>query len=165
MNSQDAPSITGGWLGTYYYVGAHAWQPACRFEATFAPLRSDGRFSGTILDDGPLGIANASGTQTGRHVGFTKVYVAPGGGARGLAPIDYEGTLSEDGRSVSGTWRIESAPSGQSRRPEVHGTWEAHRRWAEAAEPEAHPEETSARLELVGSAAPASATREREMSS
>src|SRR5689334_10024354 len=128
MSSQDLPSIAGGWLGTYYYRVAHAWQPPCRFEATLSPLRSDGRFTGTILDDGPLGIADVTGTQTGRRVDFTKVYAGPGGGARRLAPIDYEGTLSEDGRSVSGTWRIEAPAPGQSRRPEVHGTWEAHRR-------------------------------------
>jgi hypothetical protein len=159
MSSQDSPSIAGGWLGTYYYGGAQAWQPPCRFEATFAPLGSDGRFTGTILDDGPLGVANATGRQTGRNVDFTKVYVGPGGGASGLAPIEYEGTLSEDGRSVSGTWRIVSPGPGRGRRPQGHGTWEARRRWAEAAEPEAHPEEAGAQLELVGSVASASGTR------
>jgi hypothetical protein len=108
-------SIAGGWLGTYAYQG-----PPTRFEATFTPALGEGRFSGTILDDGRLGEANATGSQTGREVRFVKLYLRPG-----MAPVAYQGTLSEDGRTLTGTWRIGA---------DAQGIWDAHRLWSEAAD-------------------------------
>ncbi len=74
-----------------------------------------GRFTGLVLDDGPLGEASTDGMQTGRQVAFTKVYVAQ---ASSLThPVAYEGTLSEDGTTITGTWRLSN----------ISGTWDAHR--------------------------------------
>src|SRR5207245_357831 len=83
----DSQSIAGGWLGTYSYRGGRA--SPCRFEATFSRPDSDGRFSGNILDDGPLGAAAVTGVQKGRQVRFTKSYLRPSLGSGGAQPVEY----------------------------------------------------------------------------
>lgn len=99
-------NISGSWLGTY-------WQDddPTRFEATFS--QGGNLLSGSILDDNYLGEAQVSGEVVGRSIRFTKRYLASSPHS-----IDYVGTLSEDANSMSGTWRIGRAFSGQ---------WEAHR--------------------------------------
>ncbi len=149
MSTQDT-SIAGGWLGTYEYRGAQAWQPPVRFEATFTLRGSGGRFAGTILDDCPLGEAGVSGAQHGLFVRFTKVYLRPDP-AGGTAPVEYEGTLSEDGRFLTGVWRLKIPHRGR-RAERLHGAWEAHRLWSETADAEARPESASAILEAVATA-------------
>ena len=141
MSGRDDISIAGGWLGTYAYQGAHSWQPPMRFEATFA-VGDGGRITGTILDDGPPGEADVNGTQTGRQVQFVKVYRMADPYYE-IAPIQYEGTLSDDGRQMTGTWTVNYS------RLRMHGVWEAHRRWM--TDQEALPEttETTGELELV----------------
>ncbi|NJO77880.1 MAG: hypothetical protein HC827_04690 [Cyanobacteria bacterium RM1_2_2] len=98
--------ITGAWLGTY-------WQndQQTRFEATFS--QGGNVLTGSILDDNYLGEAQISGEVVGRRIQFTKRYLTSS-----PTPIDYAGTLSEDANSMSGTWKIGRAFSGQ---------WEAHR--------------------------------------
>ncbi|MBW4466956.1 MAG: hypothetical protein KME07_16150 [Pegethrix bostrychoides GSE-TBD4-15B] len=98
--------INGSWLGTY-------WQndSPTRFEATL--VVGDGSLSGSILDDNLLGEARISGEVVGRSIQFTKRYLTSS-----PTPIDYSGTISEDGNSMSGNWRIGQKYSGQ---------WEAHR--------------------------------------
>ncbi len=108
-------SIAGGWLGTYAFDDADAAQPPIRFEATWTMQGDLGRFSGPIRDDGPLGEADTDGMQTGRQVAFTKVYIDRSSSY--THPVAYEGTLSEDGAHVAGTWRL-SADT---------GTWDARR--------------------------------------
>jgi hypothetical protein len=110
--------LSGGWLGTYWYPGRRL---PCRFEATLTHVPRSGQLSGTILDDGRLGMASLGGATTGDAVAFTKVYRSPG-----LEPVQYEGTVAEDGRSMTGTWVI--APGGPVR---LQGTWEMHRSWIE----------------------------------
>lgn len=144
--SAPAPqhSIAGGWLGTYVYEDA-GLSPT-RFEATFTMNKPDGlpdglpdgSFTGTILDDGRFGEARVeNGHQSGRRVRFVKRYRASGRrrGGGGAPPINYVGTLSEDGRRVSGTWQIVSRLGGRPLR--TRGTWEARRMWSA----EAHPEQ------------------------
>lgn len=115
--SASEHTIAGGWLGTYAYGERAGRQPPVRFEATWA-AGDAGRFTGTVLDDGPLGEAHTDGMQSGRQVAFTKVYVNDASSL--LHPIAYEGTLSEDGTQVTGTWRLGIAT----------GTWDARRLWS-----------------------------------
>ncbi len=140
MASGENGSVTGGWLGTYAYQGRYSWQPPVRFEATFTPGEGGG-FGGTILDDGDLGLADVVGSQSGRQVRFTKTYRVTNASGWETAPVEYEGTLSEDGRSLTGTWMIASGGGGR-RDSRIHGVWDAHRLWGEeaAAEPQSVPE-------------------------
>ena len=116
-----------------------------RFEATFTAARgTSGVFRGTILDDGVLGEAVVShGLQTGRLVRFTKTYIKSVQG-RVLAPVRYQGTLSEDGKVISGTWKLESWHSGRVVRTSGH--WEAIRRWSESEEIESLSDESQREL-------------------
>lgn len=135
MSAREPVSVSGGWLGTYAYKGAHSWQPPVRFEASFIAIDGGNQFKGTILDDSRLGMADVTGNQDGLRVRFTKVYLAPPPAGHETAPVEYEGALSEDGRQISGTWLLVVArPGGRTSR--VRGVWDAHRMWSEAAAPE-----------------------------
>jgi hypothetical protein len=114
MNSPEH-SLAGGWQGTYVYVDDPCHSPPVRFEATWTMQGDGGRFTGPVLDDGPLGQSETDGMQTGRQVAFTKVYVDQSSSY--THPIAYEGTLSEDGMTVTGTWRLST----------LSGTWDARR--------------------------------------
>jgi hypothetical protein len=116
MSELEPGTIGGGWLGTYAYKGALAAQPPVRFEATLTPPDSDGRFTGSILDDGGLGEADVRGEQSGTGLRFSKIYRR-----RGQAMVSYEGTLADDGQTMQGTWQIRAA----------HGVWDARRAWSE----------------------------------
>jgi hypothetical protein len=98
--------LSGMWLGTY-------WQrdTPTRFEATL--VQGGNALSGSILDDGYLGEAWLAGTTAGRQVQFVKRYLG-----QSLPPVDYAGTVSEDGNHISGQWSIAGFDS---------GPWEAHR--------------------------------------
>ncbi len=113
---QGQGTVGGGWLGTYAYTGIARRQPPVRFEATFTEPDAEGRFAGTILDDGPMGEAGVSGGQGGRGVRFSKAYKK-----KGLPLVSYEGTLADDGRTMRGTWRIADT---------THGDWDARRLWS-----------------------------------
>ena len=94
-------------------------QPPVRFEATLAvPSARRGKFTGSILDDGKLGEADISGEQSGLGVRFSKVYRS-----QKALTVSYEGTLSEDGKTMSGTWRIGGT---------AHGVWDARRAWSDS---------------------------------
>lgn len=113
----ESQTISGGWLGTYAYQGAQRPQSPVRFEATIKAPASDSRFTGTVLDDGGLGEADIRGEQSGQSLRFTKTYRKPG-----TPLISYEGMLSEDGQTMTGTWQIGST---------AHGIWDAHRAWSD----------------------------------
>ena len=98
--------LSGMWLGTYWQRGTPT-----RFEATL--VQGGNTLGGSVLDDGYLGEARLSGTVSGRQVRFVKRYLA-----QSLPPIDYTGTVSEDGDSMTGQWSIAGFDS---------GAWEAHR--------------------------------------
>ncbi|MGI4790044.1 MAG: hypothetical protein ACRYFS_14480 [Janthinobacterium lividum] len=117
MSEQGPASIGGGWLGTYAYKGALSAQTPVRFEATVAEPDSEGRFTGSILDDGNLGEADIRGEQSGSGIRFSKAYRR-----RGQPGVSYEGTLSDDGLTMQGTWQIAGA---------AHGVWDARRAWSE----------------------------------
>ena len=135
-------SVVGGWLGTYYYDRKAGIEPA-RFEATFSSLGRSGRFDGAILDDSNLGEAKAlEGMQSGLSVAFVKVYVKPPRG-QAVGPVAYEGTLSEDGKRITGTWRLEYRESKKDKTIRLSGTWEARRLWYDLQEETATPERES----------------------
>lgn len=95
-NSNDH-SISGTWLGNYYYdrvADPHG------FEAVF--VQSGTQVEGSILDDGQLGEAHVNGSFVSGQLKFCKIY---NGAARN--PVHYEGTMSEDGKSISGRWQID----------------------------------------------------------
>ena len=118
-----------------------------RFEAT---LRlegelSKGRFGGTILDDGNLGEASVrKGVQEGLIVRFTKVY-AHANARQGVVPVRYQGTLSEDGKRMTGNWQLSELHGAVGRRMRIGGTWEARRIWSAESEEQGEPE-----VEAVG---------------
>lgn len=100
--------LTGSWYGNYYYSSGTV---AYAFEAVL--LENDGALTGNILDAMQLGEATVTGHFAQSKVEFTKVYY------KGThAPVQYEGTLSEDGKSLCGTWSIV---------PMSRGTWIAWR--------------------------------------
>ena len=119
--------IDGGWLGTYYYGPEYGDWPV-RFEALFTSIDS-GRFRGTVIDDGPLGEATAIGRQLGRRVEFVKTYSQNMAGFT-QAPVAYEGTIDEDGKTMRGAWRLKVKEFGVISRV-MKGTWDAHRTWRE----------------------------------
>lgn len=123
MSSAETPSVSGGWLGTYNYPSGTNLAPV-RFEATLAMQGLLGEFTGTILDDGPLGEADVRGVQRRRNVRWTKTYRRSRRGSTGQ--VEYEGTLSEDGQRMTGQWRISF----------LRGDWEAHRLWSASGEAE-----------------------------
>ena len=97
--------LSGIWLGTYWQQG----QPV-RFEMTV--VQGGNKINGNILDDNYLGEASLVGTITGRSISFTKKYVM---GSR--HSVQYSGTVSEDGNTMKGKWRIIL----------FRGAWEARR--------------------------------------
>ena len=123
MSELGAGTIGGGWLGTYAYKGVLSAQPPVRFEATLTPPDSNGRFTGSILDDGGLGEADVRGEQSGTGIRFSKTYRR-----RGQAAVSYEGTLADDGQTMQGTWQIAGA---------ARGVWDARRAWSESGDAEA----------------------------
>lgn len=109
-------TLGGGWLGTYAYKGGRQSQPPVRFEATLTET-GDGGFAGAILDDGQFGEAQVRGERSGQGIRFSKLY----SGVK-LPPVSYEGTLSEDGQTMAGTWQINRTD---------HGVWDARRAWSD----------------------------------
>lgn len=99
--------VSGAWLGTYWQGDSQT-----RFEITF--VQAGNTITGRVLDDGPLGEAQLSGSVTGRRIEFSKRYVTQGG----AAAIAYTGTIDENETFMAGTWSIRGDGSGR---------WEAHR--------------------------------------
>jgi len=102
--------LTGTWLGTYWQQG----KPT-RFEATL--VQSGNTLTGNILDDSYLGEATLDGEVVGRSVSFVKRYTAL---KRKRTPVNYQGTVSEDGDYMQGTWDFFGKWG--------FCPWEAHRR-------------------------------------
>ena len=118
LDASKQGRLGGGWLGTHAYKGALQAQPPMRFEATLTEPGDGGSFTGTILDDAESGDADVRGEQSGQGIRFTKEY------RQSRMPlISYEGTLAEDGRTISGTWQIEQ---------KFYGVWDARRVWSDS---------------------------------
>ena len=134
---QQKPVLIGPWLGTYFYDDPEMRRQApagVGFELHLMQTcwqRFWGRFTGHVTDDAPLGVPGMGrirGRCSGRRVRFTKLlpefYVTDSNGGMPLRdflashgytlqrhlkhpPIDYEGTVAEDG-TITGTWLIEA---------------------------------------------------------
>ena len=98
--------LSGTWLGTYWQRG----KPT-RFEATL--IHSGNTLTGSTLDDSYMGEACLSGTVAGRHVQFAKRYPL-----KRQIPVNYQGTVSEEGDTMQGTWDFGNLGAGH---------WEAQR--------------------------------------
>jgi hypothetical protein len=109
----EAHSIAGEWRGHYQYrkLPDHG----CSFSAFFS--ESSGQIDGTIVDDFAPGEARLEGSFAFPSLQFTKVYLNT---IYSVAPIDYVGSMSQDGKTISGTWTIKNDHS-------TSGTWTAHR--------------------------------------
>ena len=112
----DRLDLTGQWNGTYSYPAGLG--PDTPFLATLADHA--GNLSGLIIErdqfhrQGTLE-ATIAGHRFGRAVDFTKTYCGDYIGYD--VPIDYVGTLSADGLSITGVWSMH----------EWDGTFEMHR--------------------------------------
>jgi hypothetical protein len=122
-------SIQGSWRGRYFYPGSSEAQG---FEAVFIDV--DGIVEGNILDDGSLGEAVVGGKFLYPHLKFVKIYQS---GTKHA--VNYQGTMSEDGKTLMGRWNVSGVHS---------GTWTAKR--YEDGEDLKFEIEDERELELVG---------------
>jgi hypothetical protein len=106
---------------------------------------TEGRLEGTVIDDDGPGPASLSGSYAFPSLAFTKVYSRGGAvkheektvkgkkftiyGVYG-PPVEYEGSMSEDGKRMEGTWVINGERGLAGR-----GSWTAYRvEWEEGKE-------------------------------
>jgi hypothetical protein len=109
-------SVQGEWLGNYYYAGQGQ---AFGFQAVF--VQSGSSVEGNILDNGQLGEAKVFGSFAYPNLSFTKTYHA------GRTPVEYRGTLNEEGDCLSGTWSIVIPTQTGGKVTASNGTWSAWR--------------------------------------
>jgi hypothetical protein len=117
-------NLTGEWSGQFSYP-SHIG-PTTPF---LTHLRDDGgRLTGTVIEPdvfygGPTLQASLRGLRHATSVDFTKSYEphAPPGYEN---PVDYVGSISSDGNTISGVWSV----------LDLDGTFEMHRD-AQASEP------------------------------
>ena len=102
----EAQDIANTWTGYYHYNDGRQPVP---FRMT---LRFTGNsFRGRVTEPATFGTgasmlsADVVGTITDGKVVFTKTYDGTGGQTH---PVQYYGTLSADGRQISGGWLIET---------------------------------------------------------
>ncbi len=100
--AESKHSVSGSWLGNYYYSSGS--QPF-GFEAVFVEM--NGSVEGSIMDDGQLKEANVFGKFADPMITFTKKYTNSA-----LQVVKYQGTMSDDGKKMSGTWNIDSKVAG-----------------------------------------------------
>lgn len=110
-------TVAGSWTGIYFYPEDHPSNPDDLWPPTaFVAELIDrgGVISGVtrepdMLYDGPDRTAEIEGLRTSEAVVFTKT---PTDGA---TPIEYAGTLIDDGRRIEGQWHIVGSWSGHFR--------------------------------------------------
>ncbi len=104
--------IDGKWRGHYTY--SSNTDAGSSFDAHFEDCK--GALSGEIVDDEWLGAAVLVGSFNFPDVSFTKQYTR-----MKLSTIDYKGKMSDDGKTMSGTWVIFESQTA------LRGTWHAYR--------------------------------------
>jgi len=124
-----AHKIAGEWRGHY----VHLKRPGDSFTAFIS--ESGGQIEGTVIDDSGPGPATLTGSFSFPGVVFTKVYNRPGVvrdvekiGEQTIVtvrtyfhPIEYEGSMSDDGKTMRGTWVINGEQT------LLAGSWTAYR--------------------------------------
>ena len=101
----DPLDLTGQWNGTFAYPRSAG--PATPFVAVI--IESAGHVTGSIsepdLFTGAVIEAAIAGARSCLSVDFTKTYCASASGAYDN-PVDYVGSLSGDGKVVTGVWSL-----------------------------------------------------------
>ena len=115
--------ISGAWWGMYIYGGPAAQMAPVRFQADFSRAEAEA-FTGLIVDADGLGEALVTGTQSGSSFQFVKTYHITR--HRYHLPIVYQGSVSEDGLYLQGSWHIERKLFGLSL-GKTEGVWGAQR--------------------------------------
>ena len=115
--------ISGEWSGIYFYSGQLANKPPIHFQILFSPVDVGGSFVGHITDANNIGEAVVTGTQTGNSFEFTKTYRTTR--YQSPKPIFYQGSVSDDGLYLQGSWCIVRKFFGISLKAE--GLWRAQR--------------------------------------
>ncbi len=139
-------TIAGEWHGRYYYDGF----PKLGGDFTAFFSETAGSLHGTIVDDGGAGKATLTGSFSFPSVQFTKVYLKSSkakyveerktivpkfgmfGGNQTITskatttetfgnPVEYEGLMSEDGKTLNGKWKL------TSEKGVTAGSWTANR--------------------------------------
>jgi hypothetical protein len=105
-------NIDGNWRGHYSYAANP--DAGSAFDASFT--QDDDGLSGEIVDDMGLGTAVVTGTFSFPSVQFTKVYVT-----LIAAPVHYQGTMSDDGKTMNGKWNLTEGEVS------LRGSWAAYR--------------------------------------
>lgn len=103
-SSNNNKNVQGSWRGYYTYSSVPSRQFG--FEAVLLQGAA-GAVEGNILDSGRLGEARVFGSFGYPSLKFTKVY-----DNKAKAPVHYNGAMSEDGNTLSGTWLITSRSNG-----------------------------------------------------
>ena len=103
-SANDNKSVQGSWRGYYTYSSTPSKQFG--FEAVLLQDAS-GAVDGNILDHGRLGEARVSGSFGYPSLKFIKMY-----DNKTKAPVQYSGTMSEDGNILSGHWHISGRSNG-----------------------------------------------------
>jgi hypothetical protein len=97
-------NLTGDWSGEFSYP--RNMGPTTPFLANIQD--EGGHLSGTIIEPAIRGgetmKATIAGHRQGSSVDFTKTYQSTGRGYD--TPVDYVGSLSGDGNTVSGVWSL-----------------------------------------------------------
>lgn len=152
-----AHKIAGEWRGRYQYSHSPIPNRGCAFTA-FVYERADNAIDGTIIDDSDHPSASLSGTFAFPSVQFTKQYSKSGQthevekqgkyvihvvGTYG-PPVAYVGSMSDDGKSMSGTWSISLQIDDSGASMMTEGTWIAYR-----AEEEETTKEATTKTEKV----------------
>ena len=105
--SRQNLDLTGTWDGEFEYPTVPEAGPKTPFLATLS--ERGGVLSGSIIEphevDGSTAHSTILGQRIGRNVHFAKDY--SGAGRLYRETVFYDGVLSEDGETITGTWRIE----------------------------------------------------------
>ncbi|MEL7198695.1 MAG: hypothetical protein AAGL10_10300 [Pseudomonadota bacterium] len=101
----EAVKLKGMWNGSFRYSASDDLG-GMRFKARLAV--NDGKLTGLIVEGSTISgdqiRAEIAGVFDGQLVRFTKRYIdADIAYAR---PVEYEGTVSSDGRTIKGTWTL-----------------------------------------------------------
>ena len=108
--SAAGPALTGTslWSGQYGYSDGRASVP---FTLSLH-LAADGSFTGYTTEPATFGngsakalTADVSGSLNGTRIHFKKTYDGSGGQSQ---TVEYNGKLSADGHSLSGTWKLDT---------------------------------------------------------
>jgi hypothetical protein len=109
-----AGAAAGGLSGTSMWSGQYGYstgQAAVPFTLTLHAA-ADGSFTGLTTEPATFGngsaralTADVSGSINGRRIYFKKTYDGSGGQSH---TVEYNGTLSPDGHTMSGTWKVDT---------------------------------------------------------